>query len=100
MVLPSCRNSRRVRKMRVTNLGASPNDGACNSQHLLLAPAERSGHLVSPLGEHRKTAEGLGNVAPDLAIGTHIGAHTEIVEDAHALENGTALRHMAQSQRD
>src|SRR4051812_31916730 len=71
-----------------------------NRQHLLLAAAQRTGHLQASLREGREAPQHIFNIAIDRGIVAHVGAHTQVIEHGHSLKDRAALRHMADAEPD
>ena len=66
--------------------------GTADGAHLLLAPAERSGHLLAALGEDRQQLEhALERLLPVRPRRRQVGAELEILEHGHERKQASAL---------
>ena len=97
----------------MTNFGARPSEGSSSSSRLGRAISARpiasiccSPPLSVPAICSRRSAStgNRSNTASmsrrDLGIAAREGAHAQVVHHGHALEDGAALRHLADAQRD
>jgi hypothetical protein len=74
---------------------------ATHRQHLLLATGQRARDLCPPLLEAREELEHTVHVGSDAGlVAARVGAHEEVVEDAHAGEKPPAFRRLADSELD
>ena len=71
-----------------------------HGQHLLLTAAQRASQLTATLLQTREHVVHPGQVLRDLGIVAAVGAHQQILFDAHAGEYTTALGHHGQALAD